>query len=86
MVVFERGDRLVFIFNFHSDASYSDYRIGVQYPGPYKVALSTDAPRFGGYSRIDVNSEYHTTPMPWNDRANWIQVYIPARTALVLYR
>lgn len=36
IIVFERGD-LVFVFNFHWNNSYSDYRVGCSKPGKYKV-------------------------------------------------
>ena len=36
LVIFERGD-LVFVFNFHPTNSYSDYRVGCQNSGDYKV-------------------------------------------------
>ncbi|KAI8560109.1 hypothetical protein RHMOL_Rhmol04G0230100 [Rhododendron molle] len=36
MIVFERGN-LVFVFNFHWNNSYFDYRIGCLKPGKYKV-------------------------------------------------
>lgn len=38
MIVFERGN-LVFVFNFHWNNSYFDYRIGCLKPGKYKVSL-----------------------------------------------
>lgn len=36
MIVFERGN-LVFVFNFHWNKSYTDYRVGCLRPGKYKV-------------------------------------------------
>jgi hypothetical protein len=36
MIVCERGD-LVFVFNFHPSRSYTDYRVGCQASGAYKV-------------------------------------------------
>jgi 1,4-alpha-glucan branching enzyme len=33
---------------------------------------------------VDDNGEYFTTPMEWNGRKNWLQVYIPQRSVLVL--
>jgi len=85
VVVFERAG-LLFIFNFHSHKSFTDYRVGVEVPGDYKVVLSSDEKRFGGHDRIDMNGKYFTTPMEWNGRKNWLQVYSPARTVLVLGR
>ncbi len=36
MIVCERGD-LLFVFNFHPTSSYTDYRVGCNASGPYKV-------------------------------------------------
>ena len=36
VIVFEKGD-LVFVFNFHCNNSYFDYRVGCRRPGVYKV-------------------------------------------------
>lgn len=30
---------LLFVFNFHSNKSFTDYRLGVDAPGDYKVSL-----------------------------------------------
>lgn len=68
----------------HPTNSYTDYRVGVETPGKYRVILNSDEKRFGGHNRIDSSGEYFTTPMEWNGRKNWVQVYSPARTVLVL--
>jgi 1,4-alpha-glucan branching enzyme len=73
VVVFERAG-LLFVFNFHPTNSFSDYRIGVEEAGEYRVILSTDDKRFGGFENIDVSVKYETTPMEWNNRKNWTQV------------
>ncbi|EIW70451.1 hypothetical protein TREMEDRAFT_71305 [Tremella mesenterica DSM 1558] len=83
VIVFERAG-LLFIFNFHPTESFVDYRVGIDVPGEYKVILTSDEPKFGGHSRIDLSGKYLTTPMEWNGRKNWVQVYIPSRTLLVL--
>jgi len=84
VVVFERAS-LVFVFNFHPTESYTDYRIGVDVPGEYKVILSSDEKEFGGFSNVIADASTHiTTPMEWNGRKNWMQVYIPTRTATIL--
>jgi len=85
VIVYERAG-LLFIFNFHPLKSYTDYRVGVEEPGEYKVVLSSDEKKFGGYDNIDVTSKYFTNPMEWNGRRNFVQVYIPSRTCLVLGR
>lgn len=83
VIAFERAG-LLWIFNFHTTESYVDYRVGVNAPGTYKIVLSTDAKRFGGFDNVDETSRYFTTPLTWNDRANFVQVYIPTRTAIIL--
>ncbi|KAI0036776.1 glycoside hydrolase superfamily [Vararia minispora EC-137] len=83
IIVFERAG-LLFIFNFHPTESFTDYRVGVDVAGEYHVVLSSDEKRFGGFENIDTRVKYETTAMEWNDRKNWIQVYIPSRTCLVL--
>ncbi|PHH65405.1 hypothetical protein CDD81_2509 [Ophiocordyceps australis] len=85
VIVFERAG-VVFIFNFHPQQSFSDYRIGVDAAGTYRIVLNTDSKDVGGYDRIDEKTRFFTTPMEWNGRKNWTQVYIPCRTALVLAR
>lgn len=81
LVVFERGG-LVFIFNF-SAQSFADYRIGIDVPGTYRVALDSDAKDVGGFGRVDEGSRFFTTPMEWNGRKNWTHIYVPSRTAIV---
>ena len=41
VLVFERAG-LLFVFNFHPSNSYTDYRVGVEEAGEYKILLSTD--------------------------------------------
>ncbi|KAH8118474.1 glycoside hydrolase [Phellopilus nigrolimitatus] len=83
VIVFERAG-LLFIFNFHPTNSFTDYRVGVEEPGEYSVVLSSDEKRFGGHDRVDTSIKHFTTPLAWNNRKNWLQVYIPTRTCLVL--
>ncbi|QLL34484.1 hypothetical protein HG536_0G03460 [Torulaspora globosa] len=82
VIVFERNG-LLFIFNFHPTQSFTDYRIGVETPGCYRIILNTDRKQYGGFDRIDESSKFFTTNMAWNNRKNFIQVYIPSRVALV---
>jgi len=83
VIVFERAG-LVFVFNFHHTESFSDYRIGIDEPGTYRIVVNSDAKDFGGFGRIDENTRFFTTPMEWNGRRNWTHIYIPSRTAIVL--
>ncbi|KAL0580094.1 alpha-1,4-glucan branching enzyme, partial [Marasmius crinis-equi] len=72
VVVFERAD-LLFIFNFNPTQSFTDYRVGVEKAGEYKVVLSSDEKKFGGFDNIDVKGTFVTTPMKWNERSNFLQ-------------
>ena len=84
LIVFERANK-VFIFNFHPTNSYTDYRIGVNNAGTYRIILNTDRVKYGGHGLIDEEkSEFFTVNSEWNNRNNYIQVYIPSRTGLVL--
>jgi len=83
VIVFERGG-LLWIFNFHPTNSYTDYRVGIEQSGTYKIVINSDAERFGGFNNIDESTRFFTTDLPWHDRKNFIQVYIPTRTAIVL--
>ncbi|KAJ7283973.1 glycoside hydrolase family 13 protein [Mycena rebaudengoi] len=83
IIVYERAG-LLFVFNFHPTNSYTDYRVGVEEPGKYSVVLSSDEKRFGGFDNVSLGGEYLTTPLEWNGRKNFLQVYIPSRTSLIL--
>ncbi|KAL4819508.1 1,4-alpha-glucan-branching enzyme [Aspergillus spinulosporus] len=83
ILVFERAG-LLWIFNFHPTESFTDYRVGVEQAGTYRVVLDTDDQAFGGLGRIDHATRFFTNDMEWNGRRNYLQVYIPTRTALAL--
>jgi len=83
VLVYERAG-LLFVFNFHPSKSFTDYRVGVEEAGTFRIVLSTDEKRFGGYDNIALDSQYFTTPLEWSGRKNYLQVYIPTRTAIVL--
>ena len=85
VLVFERAG-LLWIFNFHPSNSYTDYRVGVEEPGVYRLVIDSDAPEFGGHGRNAKGTRFFTTDMPWNNRKNFTQVYLPTRTALVSFR
>ena len=70
---------MVFIFNLHPTNSYTDYRVGVEEAGEYKIVLSSDEKRFGGYDNIALDSKYFTTPLEWNGRKNYLQVSVQHR-------
>lgn len=73
IIAFERAG-LLFVFNFHSSKSFTDYRIGTDKAGEYKLVLDSDAKRFGGHGRIDQNTSWFSTPQEWCNRKNFVQV------------
>ena len=48
--------------------------------------LNTDNPAFGGNGLTDDNVEHFTLPDPLykKEKKEWLKLYIPARTAVVL--
>ncbi|EME47895.1 glycoside hydrolase family 13 protein [Dothistroma septosporum NZE10] len=83
VIVFERAG-LLFIFNFHPSSSFTDYRVGVEQAGTYRIVLNTDEPKYGGLNRVQNDTRFFTTDFAWNNRKNFLQVYIPTRSAIVL--
>ena len=85
VVVFERAG-LLWIFNFHPSSSFTDYRVGVEQAGTYRVVVNSDSPEFGGLGRVQEGEgqRYFTTDFAWNGRENFLQVYVPTRTVVVL--
>lgn len=83
VLVFERAG-LLFVFNFHPTQSFTDYRIGIDTPGTYKIVLDSDDKNFDGHGRLDHNTEFFTTEGDWDNRRNSIQVYMPSRVGFVL--
>ena len=84
VLAYMRGD-LVFVFNFNPFKSFTGY--GMLAPkGEYKVLFTTDDPQFGGYGNIDDNVRHFTVPDPLYASAalEWLKLYIPARSAMVL--
>ena len=81
-IVYERGG-LIFAFNLHSTASVTDWRIPVPQQVDYRLILNTDDTAYGGHGAVE------GTHYPWQDVAmeehtQSIQLYVPARSALVL--
>ncbi len=78
VLAFERGG-LVFIVNLHVERSLTDYRFWVTEEGKYRVVLSSDNGRFGGFDRPDEAFEFETFE-------HQLSLYLPSRVALVLAR
>ena len=86
ILAFSRKD-LLFVFNFHPNKSYTDYGMLVK-PGSYEVVLNSDREEFGGFNQIDEDVVHftHHDPLYKKARKEWLKLYIPSRTVLVLRR
>jgi 1,4-alpha-glucan branching enzyme len=83
VIIFERAG-LVFVFNFHPASSYTDYCFETT-PGKYQMVFNSDAPEYGGHSRL-IPDQCHLTlgDLSKQQNRNMLSLYIPNRTALVL--
>ena len=86
ILCFMRGS-LVFVFNFSPARSFTDYGFLVP-KGSYNVVLNTDDPAFGGNGLTDDSITHFTNYDPLYEKQDkeWLKLYIPARTAMVLKR
>ena len=71
---------LMFVLNFHPTNSVENVLIPVHQNGEYTVLLSSDDERYGGFGQV----AHMTYPTKCFDGKHYIQLYIPARTAIVL--
>jgi len=83
LIIFERAG-LLFAFNFHPVSSYSDYRFEAP-GGTYRMLLDSDASQYGGHNRLTADQEHLSLPAKDNqDGKNFLSLYLPSRTAIVL--
>ena len=78
-IVFYRNG-LVFAFNFSPTRSLTNVLVPVYNANNYEVAFTSDDLKYGGNGLI----EHMTYPSKKFDGQNYIELYIPARTAIVL--
>jgi len=81
IIIFRRAD-LIFVFNFHTNTSFTDYEFPIHDEGEFQVVLDSDAAIFGGHARLDHTCTYSTFLNL--EKSNCISLYIPCRTAFVL--
>ncbi len=88
VLAFMRGN-LLFVFNFHPTESYVGYGILVPPATTWRHLMDTDEARFDGQGRIETKKTYEPKSVfsqDHNEIVQQIQLYIPARTAVVLER
>jgi 1,4-alpha-glucan branching enzyme len=83
LLSFYRGP-LVFVFNFHAHHSYPDLRVGIPAGGDQRLVLTTDDPPFGGHGAVHAGQVHPWQAVPWDHQLQSVQVYVPARAAVVL--
>jgi 1,4-alpha-glucan branching enzyme len=84
LLAYRRGP-LVFVYNFHPTASYTDLRLPVPDAADYEVVLNTDDNQFSGHGRSGSDPvRYPLQSVPMYSREQSIQIYLPSRSAQVL--
>ena len=81
ILAFLRRD-LVFAFNFHPVESWTDCIVPAP-AGTYKIILDTDRRAYGGHGRQDGEIRHFTRPGIKNGE-NYLSLYLPSRTGMVL--
>ena len=79
---YERGG-VTFVFNFHPTAPYNDYFVKTSSSGKYRVALSTDEARFGGWDRVSTDYVYEAKRKKGE---SGFSIYLPPRCAMCLVK
>lgn len=70
---------LLFVFNFHTNNSYTHVRVPVPTAKDFELVLSSDDAKYGGQELV-AHMKY---PYKKEGKQNRIELYIPARTAMV---
>lgn len=83
ILAYRRGGHL-FAYNFHPFHSYPGLCIPTHEDGVWEVVLDTDREAFEGQGRIAGDGAYAAGPLPGLEPYRGLQLYLPARTAMVL--
>ncbi len=78
LVFYRHG--LLFAFNFHPSNSVTNVLVPLPRERDYKLLLSTDDEKYGGQGLV----EHMIYPAKQFDGRDFIELYLPARTALIL--
>ena len=81
LLSYKRG-KLIFAFNFSPERAEECFRIRVPEVGRYKVVLTTDESRFGGFDRISKTYVYNAEQR--EDGWAEFEIFLPARSGVVL--
>ena len=78
-IVFTRSG-LMFAFNFHPSQSLTNVLVPVEHNADYTVEFSSDDKKYGGFDQV----QHITYPAKKFDGKYYVELYLPARTAIVL--
>ena len=78
-IVFSRKG-LLFAFNFSPNQSLTNVLVPIHQDADYTVALCSDDEKYGGQNLV----AHMTYPAKTFDGKHYVELYLPARTALVL--
>ena len=83
ILAFRRIDKkkreLIVVCNF-TPVAREDYRLGLPKPGTYVPVFCSDDAKYGGFGQV----EHMTYPSKIFDGQKFVELYLPARTAIVL--
>ena len=84
VLAYKRKD-LLFVFNLNPMQSFTNYGLLIA-KGEYEVILNSDSSQFGGFNLADDTIRHFTQfdPLFKKEKKEWLQLYIPARSAMVL--
>jgi 1,4-alpha-glucan branching enzyme len=84
ILAYSRQD-YIFVFNFNPSKSFTDYGFLVP-AGTYEVVLNTDSKDYGGFGFADDSVKHFTLhdSLYENEKKEWMRLYLPARSAVVL--
>ena len=81
VIIYSKGQDLIFAFNFDPTRSYEGYFVPVLSCGEYEVILSSDSEQFGGKCRAAEGYKYKTEII--SDGRCGFMCYLPQRCAVV---
>ena len=85
IIAFKRGS-LFFVFNFHPQISFTDYRI-CALPGKYIMVFNSDDSLFGGKGRLSQGQVHFTlSEGVKKESEEYLSLYLPTRTVIVLHK
>ncbi len=76
LIIFRRSG-FIFVVNFSSNKSYSDYAFKAK-RGNYLLVLDSDSGKYGGFDRVDSDVVHHTVENKVGD--SMLHLYIPSRS------